>query len=64
MGEGLVSQGSYQLVCFGHSHDHEIRQIDNATLLNPGEVMGKEGFPGFCFVDTVSGKIERAELTP
>jgi putative phosphoesterase len=62
MGEGLVSAGACQLVCFGHSHEHEIRRIENVTLLNPGEVMGKDGFPGFCFVDTDSGKIERVEL--
>ena len=62
MGEGLVSAGTCQLVCFGHSHEHEIRRIENVTMLNPGEVMGKDGYPGFCFVETVSGKIERVEL--
>ena len=35
---------------------------ENVTLLNPGEIMGKEGSPGFCFVDTKSVKIERVEL--
>jgi putative phosphoesterase len=62
MGESLVSAGACRLVCFGHSHEHEIRKIQNVTMLNPGEVMGKEGSPGFCFVDTANGKIERVEL--
>ena len=35
---------------------------ENVTLLNPGEIMGKEGSPGFCFVDTDSAGIERVEL--
>ena len=64
MGEGFVSAGDCQLVCFGHSHEHEIRQIRDTTLINPGEVMGKDGSPGFCFVDSKSGKIERVELLP
>ena len=62
IGEGLVSAGDCQLVCFGHSHQHEMRQVGNTTLLNPGELMGKEGSPGFCFLDTASGKIERVEI--
>jgi hypothetical protein len=62
MGEGLVSAGACRLVCFGHSHEHEIRRVDNVTLLNPGEIMGKEGSPGFCFVDTQTAKIERVEI--
>lgn len=64
MGEGLVSAGDCHLVCFGHSHQHEIRKVGDTTLLNPGELMGKEGFPGFCFLDIDSGKIERVELSP
>jgi putative phosphoesterase len=62
MGEGLAAAGACQLVCFGHSHEHEIRQIENVTLLNPGEVMGKDGSPGFCFFNTDNRKIERVEL--
>jgi hypothetical protein len=62
MGEGLVSAGACRLVCFGHSHEHEIRQVGHVTLLNPGEIMGKEGSPGFCFVDTETAAIERVEI--
>lgn len=62
MGQGLVAAGNCQLVCFGHSHVHEIRPAGPVTLLNPGEIMGKEGSPGFCFVDTVTAGVERVEL--
>ena len=62
MGAGLVAAGSCQLVCFGHSHEHEIKRSGDVTLLNPGEIMGKEGSPGFCFVDTRTAKIERVDL--
>jgi len=62
MGDGLVSAGIFQMVCFGHSHEHEIRQVNLVTLLNPGEIMGKEGSPGLCFVDTETVGIERVEI--
>jgi len=62
MGDGLVFAGNCRLVCFGHSHEHEIRKVGHVTLLNPGEIMGKEGSPGFCFVDTETAGIERVEL--
>jgi hypothetical protein len=62
MGAGLVSAGFCQLVCFGHSHEHEIKRTGDVTLLNPGEIMGKEGSPGFCFVDTQTAAIERVDL--
>ena len=62
MGDGLVSAGNCRLVCFGHSHEHEVRQAGHVTLLNPGEIMGKEGSPGFCFVDTETAGVERVEL--
>jgi predicted phosphodiesterase len=51
-----------ELDCFGHTHEHEIRQMGHVTLLNPGEIMGKEGSPGFCFVDTQTAGIERVEI--
>ena len=62
LGAGLVSAGDCHLVCFGHTHVHEIKKAGEVTLLNPGEIMGKEGSPGFCYVDTETGVIDRVEL--
>ena len=62
MGNGLVAAGDCRLVCFGHSHVHEVKRAGDVTLLNPGEIMGKEGSPGFCFVDTETTAIERVDL--
>lgn len=50
--EGLASTGKYDLVCFGHSHQHVLKHIGNTLVLNPGEIMGKDGSPGFCIFDT------------
>ena len=62
VGEVLASTGKYNLVCFGHSHEYQLNKIAAATILNPGEIMGKDGSPGFCFIDTNTLEIKRVEL--
>lgn len=57
--EGLAATGKYDLVCFGHTHTYLLETIGNTTLLNPGEIMGKEGEPGFCIVDTETANVQR-----
>ena len=60
--EGLAAGGSFKLVCFGHSHEYQLKKNGASILLNPGEIMGKEGSPGFCFVDTETWEINRVEI--
>ena len=60
--QGLAATGKYDLVCFGHSHQHFKDRAGNTLLLNPGEVMGKDGDPGFCLVDTVGPVITRISI--
>ena len=60
--EGLAAGGSYKMVCFGHSHEYLLKKIGQTILLNPGEIMGKEGIPGFCLVNTETTKVERVKL--
>ena len=62
VGEGLASTAKYKMVCFGHSHVFLEKRIGNTILLNPGEIMGKDGNPGFCLVDTVKGSVRRISL--
>jgi putative phosphoesterase len=59
---GLAASGRYQMVCFGHTHQHMIDRQNGTHFLNPGEVMGKEGDPGFCLVNTESGEITRLSI--
>jgi len=63
VGEALAAGGNFKMVCFGHSHVYMLKGINGTILLNPGEIMGKDGSPGFCFVDTTTQKIERVELS-
>ena len=60
--DGLAEAGSYNMVCFGHSHEYLLKKIGQTIYLNPGEIMGKEGMPGFCFVNTGSNEVERVKL--
>jgi putative phosphoesterase len=60
--EGLAATGKYDLVCFGHSHEYKLGQIGDTIFLNPGEIMGKNGEPGFCIVDSETREVTRHEL--
>ncbi len=61
--EGLAATNKYDVVCFGHTHKYYQNKVGKTLLLNPGEVMGKDGSPGFCIMNTESFDIERVELT-
>ena len=60
--EGLAATGRHDLVCYGHSHVHRLETVGKTLLLNPGEIMGKEGRPGFCIVDTLTRDVVRHEI--
>jgi putative phosphoesterase len=60
--EGLAGSRRFDLVCFGHSHEVCLERVGHTVLLNPGEVMGKDGAPGFYMVDTATGSYERVSL--
>ena len=62
--EGLAATGKYGLVCFGHSHEASVEKVGETVLLNPGEIMGKEGPPTFYLVDTSGPAYEKVTLSP
>jgi len=62
VGRGLAATGGYDLVCFGHSHNHFAERIGRTLLLNPGEIMGKDEAAGFCMYDTGDGQFRRIFL--
>lgn len=62
IGRGLALSNDYDLVCYGHSHVHHLETAGSTPLLNPGEIMGKEGRPGFCVVDTANGEIQEKRI--
>jgi putative phosphoesterase len=60
--EGLAAGTQFDLVCFGHSHEASLDMVAKTALLNPGEIMGKDGSPGFYLVDTSTGSYERIPI--
>lgn len=62
MARGLASQGRFQVVCCGHNHCNRVEKIGQTLLVNPGELLGKDGQPGFCILDSQNQEIERVEV--
>jgi len=62
--EAVAASGQYDLVCFGHNHQAEMRRLGRTLLLNPGEVMGRFGHSTYAIYDTVSGEAKQGEITP
>lgn len=60
--EAVAATSRYDLVCYGHSHIYHLETVGKTLLLNPGEIMGKEGRPGFCIVDTLARDVVRHEI--
>ena len=61
--DGLAASERFDLVCFGHSHEASLDKVGKTDLLNPGEVMGKDGSPGFYLVDTLARTYEPVSLS-
>lgn len=59
--DDLAAGGRYDIVCFGHFHVYSRKMVGNTLVLNPGELLGKDGPPGFCILDTESLQVERVE---
>ncbi|MBM3278464.1 MAG: metallophosphoesterase family protein [Candidatus Handelsmanbacteria bacterium] len=55
---GLASSGKYELVCYGHDHRTCDEVLEGCRLLNPGELMGRLGPPGFAFYDRAAGAVQ------
>ncbi|HIC92099.1 MAG TPA: metallophosphoesterase [Syntrophaceae bacterium] len=62
VGYALAHTGQYHLVCCGHTHAYRLQKIHQTTLLNPGEVMGKDGPGTFCLFDTVTKEVKLLKL--
>lgn len=62
VGRGLAESGSYDLVCYGHSHEWEHERHGDTLALNPGEIMGRKGPSTWATYDTETGRAERHEL--
>ena len=59
LARGLCCGGNFDIVCCGHNHTYRVERIGDCLLVNPGELLGKDGQPSFCLVDTTSLQAEK-----
>jgi len=59
LARGLCLGGKFDIVCCGHNHTYGVEEIGDCLLVNPGELLGKDGQPTFCILETENLKTER-----
>ncbi len=57
----IAAQGIFDVVCCGHNHRYNVECVGNTLLINPGEMLGKDGQPSFAILDTLSRDVEKVE---
>lgn len=62
IGRALAQSESYDLVCFGHSHERAVERVGKTLLVNPGEVMGRFGRSTYALYDAETGLAESIEV--
>jgi putative phosphoesterase len=62
IGEGLAATGKYQAVFSGHTHVFMAQQVGQTLWVNPGEIMGRYGEPGFILYETKTNLFERIRI--
>lgn len=55
----LAKTKDYEFIFCGHTHKYEVKEIDKALVINPGEILGKEGPPSFVILDLKTRKYEK-----
>lgn len=60
--QGLARSGLYDLVCYGHDHTAHHEEINDCTLLNPGEILGMNGLSTLAMFDTETREVEHIEI--
>lgn len=59
----IALSGQFDLVCYGHDHLHHWEQIGACHLVNPGEIMGRYGEPGWGLYDCETHTYTRIPLS-
>jgi len=62
MARGIACQGMFDVVCCGHNHRYQVEKVGDCLLVNSGELLGKDGQPGFCILQCETKEVERVEI--
>jgi putative phosphoesterase len=58
----FADSGNFDLVCYGHDHTAHQERRGDCLLLNPGEVMGKNGQSTLAIYNRETDQVEMIEL--
>ena len=58
----LAKTKEYDFVFCGHTHVYEVKEIEGVLVINPGEILGKEGAPSFAILEPETKVVEKVEL--
>lgn len=62
LARGIALQGSFDVVCCGHTHRYHVEKIGECLLINPGDLHGGKEQPGFVIFETATKNIERVDI--
>lgn len=63
IGSALARGEVFDVVCCGHNHKAEIKQVGKTLMINPGEIYGKRtGTASFAIFDTKTRRAEKIEI--
>jgi putative phosphoesterase len=55
----VAESGQFDIVCFGHNHKFEVTNVQSTLMLNPGDLLGKEGPGSFMLLDSESRVVKK-----
>ncbi len=58
----LAKSGEYNFIFCGHTHRYEVKKINNTLVINPGEILGKEGLPSFVILDLQTKEYQKITI--
>lgn len=57
--QSYLDEGTYDLICYGHTHQVDHRMEGETLVVNPGDVMGKDDSKAhYAIYDTATGRVE------
>jgi len=59
----LAKSQDFDYVFCGHTHKFEVQEIGKTLVVNPGEILGKEGLPTMVILDLSSKSWEKIEFS-
>lgn len=54
----LARSGKYDVVFFGHTHEFNLRQLGEVTMVNCGDIYGRKHPPSYVIYDLRTGRAE------